>query len=81
MTIEIESGLRADIRAAASRFVAAQLGVSYSEVPPGKSGCPFHNDRGDDELFVIIEGQGTYRYGDDKHPIRAGDVLGASAGG
>lgn len=58
-----------------------QLGVSYSEVPPGKSGCPFHSHRGEDELFVILEGEGLYRFGTDEHPIRAGDVLGAPAGG
>lgn len=57
------------------------LGISFSEVPPGKSGCPFHNHHVEDELFIILEGEGTYRFGKDSYPIKAGDVLGAPAGG
>ncbi len=57
------------------------LGISYSEVPPGKSGCPFHNHHVEDEMFLILEGEGTYRFGPHSYPIKAGDVLGAPAGG
>ena len=57
------------------------LGIGYGEVPPGKSGCPFHSHHVEDELFVILEGQGTYRYGGERHLIGPGDVLGAPAGG
>ncbi len=57
------------------------LGVSYNEVPPGKSGCPFHNHHVEDEMFFIIEGTGEYRFGSERHPIRKGDVLAAPAGG
>nr|WP_316653513.1 cupin domain-containing protein [uncultured Gellertiella sp.] len=63
------------------RLGLTRLGISYSEVPPGKSGCPFHNHHVEDELFVIIEGQGTYRIGDRKIPVSTGHVLGAPAGG
>lgn len=64
-----------------SRLGITKLGVSYSEVPPGKSGCPFHNHLAEDEVFVILEGTGIYRFGASEHPIKAGDVLGAPAGG
>lgn len=57
------------------------LGIGYGEVPPGKSGCPFHNHHVEDELFVILEGHGTYRFGEERHLIGPGDVLGAPAGG
>ncbi len=57
------------------------LGISYSEVPPGKSSCPFHNHHVEDEIFIILEGEGTYRFGPKTYPIKAGDVLGAPAGG
>ena len=57
------------------------LGISYSEVPPGKSGCPFHNHHVEDEMFIILEGEGVYRFGDKTYPIKAGSVLGAPAGG
>ena len=57
------------------------LGIGYGEVPPGKSGCPFHNHHVEEELFVILEGTGTYRLGDQRHEVGPGDVLGAPAGG
>lgn len=69
-----------DIRLGA-RLGLKGLGIAYSEVPPGKSGCPFHNHHVEDELFVILEGEGTYRVGDRHTPVRTGHILGAPAGG
>jgi uncharacterized cupin superfamily protein len=57
------------------------LGISYNEVPPGKSGCPFHNHHVEEEIFVIVAGEGEYRFGDERIAVRKGDVLGAPAGG
>ncbi|QQR37827.1 cupin domain-containing protein [Devosia oryziradicis] len=57
------------------------LGISYSEVPAGKSSCPFHNHHVEDELFIVLEGEGTYRFGNQRFAFKAGDVLGAPAGG
>jgi uncharacterized cupin superfamily protein len=59
----------------------AGLGISYNEVPPGKTSCPFHNHHVEDELFFIIEGNGEYRFGRERYAIRKGDTLGAPAGG
>ncbi|MBO9098028.1 MULTISPECIES: cupin domain-containing protein [unclassified Rhizobium] len=58
-----------------------QLGMSYNIVPPGKSGCPFHNHHVEDEAFIILSGQGDYRFGARRITVKAGDVLGAPAGG
>tara|TARA_Y100000815_G_scaffold267922_1_gene288137 strand:- start:33 stop:530 length:498 start_codon:yes stop_codon:yes gene_type:complete len=58
-----------------------QIGAAYSEVPPGKSGCPFHVHHREDEMFVILEGVGEYRFGQDVYQVKAGDVLGAPRGG
>ena len=57
------------------------LGIGYGELPPGKSGCPFHNHHVEEELFVILEGTGTYRFGAARCEVGPGDVLGAPAGG
>ena len=57
------------------------LGISYNEVPAGKSSCPFHNHHVEDELFVILEGEATYRFGEQSYAVKGGDVLGAPAGG
>ncbi|MET0747631.1 MAG: cupin domain-containing protein [Rhizobium sp.] len=58
-----------------------QLGLSYNIVQPGKSGCPFHNHHVEDEAFIILSGSGDYRFGAQRIAVKAGDVLGAPAGG
>lgn len=35
----------------------------------------------EEELFVILEGEGTYRFGGERYAVGPGDVLGAPAGG
>jgi uncharacterized cupin superfamily protein len=50
-------------------------------VPPGKRAFPYHNHHQIHELFVILEGEGQYRFGKATYPVRAGDVLAAPAGG
>ena len=57
------------------------LGCMLTVVEPGKRAFPFHNHLANDEMFVILEGTGTYRFGEEEHPIRAGDVCGAPRGG
>ncbi len=58
-----------------------QIGAIYTELPPGKSACPFHVHHVEDELFIVLEGEGEYRFGDEVYPVRAGDLLGAPRGG
>jgi len=65
----------------AERIGLTQIGANYSEVPPGKTGCPYHVHHVQEEMFVILEGEGIYRFGSDSYPVMAGDVLGAPRGG
>lgn len=58
-----------------------KLGATYAEVPPGKSSCPFHVHHVEEEMFVILEGKGRYRFGTAVFDVEAGDVLGAPCGG
>ena len=60
---------------------AKDLGYSYDVVPPGKCSCPFHSHRGEEEMFFIVKGVGTLRYGDETRKIRAGDVICCPTGG
>ena len=60
---------------------AKNLGYSYDVVPPGKRSCPFHSHRGEEEMFFIVKGRGTLRYGDETRPVRAGDVICCPTGG
>jgi len=57
------------------------IGCMLHVVPPGKRAFPFHNHHFKHELFVVLEGEGEYRFGKDTYPIKAGDVLAAPAGG
>lgn len=60
---------------------ARDLGYSYDVVPPGKRSCPFHSHRGEEEMFFIVKGVGTLRYGDERRKIRAGDIICCPTGG
>jgi uncharacterized cupin superfamily protein len=57
------------------------IGVMLHVVEPGKKAFPFHAHHQTQELFVILEGEGTYRFGKDSYPVKAGDVLAAPTGG
>ncbi len=57
------------------------LGVMLHVVEPGKKAFPRHNHHQRHELFVILEGEGTYRFGDGSYPVKAGDVCAAPTGG
>jgi uncharacterized cupin superfamily protein len=60
---------------------ATELGYSYDVVPPGKRSCPFHSHRAEEEMFFIVKGEGTLRYGSETRRIRAGDVICCPTGG
>ena len=60
---------------------AKDLGYSYDVVPPGKSSCPFHSHRGEEEMFFIVKGAGMLRYGSETRKVRAGDVICCPVGG
>ena len=42
---------------------------------------PFHCHHGNDEMFMILAGAGTVRFGADTFPVEAGDVVVCPAGG
>jgi uncharacterized cupin superfamily protein len=60
---------------------AKDLGYSYDIVAPGKTSCPFHSHLAEEEMFFIIRGTGTLRYGSETRKIRAGDVICCPTGG
>ena len=57
-----------------------RLGVNQTRVPPGRTSCPFHTHALEDEVFFVLSGSGVLRYGDELHPIRAGDCISCPAG-
>lgn len=63
------------------RIGARLLGYNLTEVPPGKANCPFHSHRGEEEMFLILDGEGELRFGDTRYPVRRHDVIACPTGG
>ena len=60
---------------------ARQLGYNLTVLPPGKVQCPFHSHHGEEEMFLILEGEGELRFGDRRYPLRKHDVIACPTGG
>lgn len=77
-----ENGIYTSSRAQIAAHIGARdLGYNLTVVPPGKVQCPFHSHRGEEEMFLILEGEGELRFGDKRYPIRAHDVIACPTGG
>ena len=58
-----------------SQIGASKLGYAVVKLAPGKRAWPYHSHYVAEEMFYILEGEGTLRLADKKHPIRAGDFI------
>jgi uncharacterized cupin superfamily protein len=77
-----DNGLFTSNSATISDLIGAQkLGYSLTLVPPGKSSCPFHSHHGEEEMFLILDGEGILRFGSETYPIRRHDVIACPTGG
>lgn len=77
-----ENGYYTSRRARFSAAIGARtLGYNLTELPPGKAQCPFHSHRAEEEMFLILEGEGELRFGDQKYRIRKHDVIACPTGG
>jgi len=59
---------------------ARKLGASVDVVAPGKVSCPYHLHHAQEEMFVILAGEGTLRVAGEMLPLRTGDVVFIPAG-
>lgn len=66
-------------QAGPGRFGLGRLGMSRRRVPAGHSACPAHTHLMADEIFVVLEGRGLFRYGDRVHAIGPGDCISCPA--
>jgi uncharacterized cupin superfamily protein len=64
----------------AAGTAAKKLGISVDTVAPGKRSCPYHFHHAQEEMFIVIEGEGTLRVAGEMLPVRAGDVVFIPAG-
>jgi uncharacterized cupin superfamily protein len=77
-----DNGIYTSSRGQISDHIGARkLGYNLTVLPPGKVQCPFHNHHGEEEMFLILEGEGELRFGDKRYPIRKHDVIACPPGG
>ena len=55
--------------------VAQKLGASIDIVPAGKRSCPYHFHYVEEEMFIVLEGEGTLRVAGEMVAIREGDTI------
>lgn len=67
--------------AISARIGATQLGYNVTVIDPGKCAFPFHHHGVNEEMFLMLEGEGEVRLGTGTHPLRAGDIVACPAGG
>lgn len=62
------------------RIGARKLGYNVTRVAPGKRASPFHNHHVNEEMFFILEGAGTLRFGLQEFAVRSGDFIACPPG-
>ena len=80
---DIKHGDRFEAKVAAigARLGAKKLGYNITAVAPGKRAFPYHNHHANEEMFLILEGEGTLRFGKHERKLRRGDVICCPCGG
>lgn len=77
-----DNGFYSSKRALFSASIGARkLGYNLTELPPGKAQCPFHSHREEEEMFLILEGEGELRFGEQRFKLRRHDVVACPTGG
>ena len=59
---------------------ARKLGVSLAVVQPGKRARPKHAHHVNEEMMLILEGEGTYHCGTESAATKVGDLISAPPG-
>ena len=76
-----ENGYYTSKRALFSASIGARkLGYNLTVLPPGKAQCPFHAHREEEEMFLVLDGEGELRFGDQRFKIRKNDVIACPTG-
>ncbi|HEX4234618.1 MAG TPA: cupin domain-containing protein [Caldimonas sp.] len=65
----------------AGRIGAKRLGYNVTRLEPGRAASPFHSHHVGEEMFFILEGSGTLRFGSARYPVRKGDFIACPPGG
>jgi uncharacterized cupin superfamily protein len=72
---ELHTGYAGTWRELGRAAGSMRTGLNYVEVEPGKLGTPFHCHSAEEEIFVVLAGEGTLLLGDERIPVRRGHVV------
>ena len=75
------SSFKAKIGSFGPMIGSTGIGAMLHVVEPGEKAFPFHAHHQIHEMFLILEGEGTYRFGAERYPVKAGDICAAPTGG
>lgn len=64
-----------EIAPVGSHLDSRKLGYNVTIIPPGKKAFPYHAHRGNEEMFFILDGEGSIRIGGAIHRVRKGDFI------
>jgi len=73
-------GFRGVAHKLAAAAGSAQSGLHYEVIEPGNLNCPPHCHAAEEEIFLVLDGEGTCLLGDDEHPVRPGNVVACPPG-
>jgi uncharacterized cupin superfamily protein len=59
---------------------SVRTGISHMTIPAGRLGYPPHCHSADEEIFVVLAGEGTLLLGEEEHAVRPGSVVGRPPG-
>ncbi len=65
----------AQIAPVGAQLDSKKLGFNVAVVPPGKRAFPYHAHRGNEEMFFILDGEGSIRIAGTTHKVRKGDFI------
>jgi len=68
-------GFECHIAPVGGELDSKKLGFNVTVVPPGKRPFPYHAHRANEEMFFILEGEGSIRIAGETHKIRQGDFV------
>lgn len=71
----------AEVAPVGQKIGARKLGYNVTRIDPGKAAYPAHNHRLNEEMFLVLKGEGELRVGEARHPVRQGDVIACPPGG
>lgn len=69
----------AHLASVAAQIGGKKLGYRMVILPPGKRAWPKHAHLVNEEMFFILEGEGTLFQGDKSYPLRSGDIINCPA--